>query len=99
MKRARVANSSRWSVTIQMPAEVEAEGLSVVGDFNEWNPAKDPMKRRKDGTWARTLRLGPGTYRYRCVSDRGAWFNDATADGYEPSGLGQDNCLMILEAA
>ncbi len=98
MKRDRVAKSSKWSVTFEMPGEIEAQGLSVVGDFNEWNPAKDEMKRRKDGVWARRTRLDPGTYRFRYVSDQGAWYNDPAADGYEPSGLGEDNCLLILEA-
>ena len=98
MKRDRVAKSSKWSVTFEMPAGIEAGGLSVVGDFNEWNPAKDPMKQRKDGAWTRTIRLDPGTYRFRYVTDGGNWYNDEAADGYESSGLGADNCLLILSA-
>jgi hypothetical protein len=30
------------------------------------------------------------------VSDRGVWYNDPAAGGYEPSGLGKNNCLLIL---
>ena len=98
MKRDRVAKSSKWSVTFEMPAGIEAAGVSVVGDFNEWNPTKDPMKHRKDGTWARTIRLDPGTYRFRYLTDDGDWYNAETADGYESSGLGADNCLLVLAA-
>jgi 1,4-alpha-glucan branching enzyme len=98
MKRDRVAKSNKWSVTFEAPGEIAAEGLSVVGDFNGWNPEEDPMKQRKNGVWARTVRLLPGTYRFRYVSDQGTWYNDPAADGYEPSGLGGDNCLLILKA-
>ncbi len=81
-----------------MPGDIEPEALSVVGDFNGWDPEEDRMKLRKDSMWARTIRLLPGTYRFRYLSGRGAWHNDPAADGYEPSGMGQDNCLLILAA-
>jgi 1,4-alpha-glucan branching enzyme len=29
-----------------------AEAVSVIGDFNEWNPATNPMERAADGTWS-----------------------------------------------
>lgn len=99
MKRDRVGESAWWSVTFEMPGEIESDALSVVGDFNGWDPAAGQMKLRKDGMWARTLRLRPGTYRFRYVTGRGAWLNDPAADGYEPSGLGADNCLLQLATA
>ena len=98
MRKDQVAKSNRWSVTFEMPAEIEAATLSVVGEFNGWNPEAGQMKRRKDGIWARTIRLLPGTYRFRYVTDGGMWHNDPAADGYEPSRVGGDNCLLILPA-
>ncbi len=33
-----------------------ARSVSVVGDFNEWDPRRAPMTRRQDGVWEATLR-------------------------------------------
>jgi 1,4-alpha-glucan branching enzyme len=96
MKKDPVANSTKISVTFEMPAEIQAERLAVVGDFNGWDGSVTPMKRRKDGTWARTIRLAPGRYLYRIVADDSHWLNDGAADGYELSEFGEDNCVLIL---
>ena len=98
MKKEAIRNSSKVSVTFEMPADVEAQTLAVVGDFNEWKEDAAPMQRRKDGTWARTLRLEPGTYAYRYLADGARWLNDWNADRYEPSGLGDDNSVLVIEA-
>ena len=54
------------------------------------------MKQRKDGVWAKTLRLEPGTYCYRFLADGQVWHNDPAADGYQPSGLGEDNSVVVV---
>ena len=41
--------------------------------------------------------LAPGTYRFRYVVEGDQWLNDPAADGYEPSGFGQDNSILILD--
>lgn len=97
MRKDPVAKSTKISVTFEMPAEIQAESLSVLGDFNGWDATAGLMKRRKDGIWAKTIRMAPGTYRFRYLASDGAWYNDPTADGYEPSGLGEDNCILVAE--
>lgn len=97
MRKDPVANSTKISVTFEMSADIQAETLSVLGDFNEWDATAGLMKRRKDGTWAKTIRMAPGAYRFRYLANDGAWYNDPAADGYEPSGLGEDNCILIAE--
>lgn len=42
--------------------------VSVVGDFNNWDPRATPM-RHHGGTWDITLPLRPGRYRYSFVAD------------------------------
>jgi len=32
-----------------------ATSVSVVGEFNDWNPEADPLEREKDGLWARVV--------------------------------------------
>ena len=99
MKRDRVGKSVWWSVTFEMPGEIEAEALSVVGDFNGWDPEAGQMKLRKDGMLGQDDPRAPRRLSFSlCDGPRGAWHNDPAVDGYEPSGLGVDNCLLYLAA-
>ena len=96
MKKDPIANSTKYSVTFEAPAEIQADTLAVVGEFNDWEAVGAFMKRRKDGVWAKTLRLEPGTYSYRFLADGHVWHNDPAADGYQPSGLGEDNSVVVV---
>jgi 1,4-alpha-glucan branching enzyme len=96
VKKEAIANSDKRSVTFEL-AGVPADTVAVVGDFNKWDPASGVMKRRKDGVWTKAIRLAPGAYRFRYVADGDRWLNDPAADGYEPSGFGQDNSILMLD--
>ncbi len=39
--------------------------VSLIGDFNDWDPNEHMMNRSPDGTWWLTLPLEPGRYRYQ----------------------------------
>ncbi len=41
-----------------------AATVSVVGDFNQWNPSVMPLRRLTDGTWIADVPLTPGRYAY-----------------------------------
>ncbi len=51
------------------------ENLSLVGDFNNWNPEHDLMRKGRDGVFRLRLRLRPGEYVYKYVAD-GKWMLD-----------------------
>lgn len=51
------------------------ENLSLVGDFNNWNPEHDLMSKGTDGIFRLRLRLRPGEYVYKYVAD-GKWMLD-----------------------
>jgi len=53
----------------------EASVVSLVGDFNGWNPENDLLRRGTDGIWRLEKRLASGTYRYKFVVD-GQWLPD-----------------------
>jgi 1,4-alpha-glucan branching enzyme len=42
----------------------DAKHVSVVGDFNEWQPGAHPMKRQPDGAWMIQLHLCHGHHHY-----------------------------------
>jgi 1,4-alpha-glucan branching enzyme len=47
----------------------EAKRVSLVGDFNDWDPAATPMRRLPDGRWMATLDLHHGHHRYLFIVD------------------------------
>ena len=67
--------------------------ISLVGDFNNWNPENDLMQRGRDGIWLLTKRLRPGKYRYMYLVD-----GRGTPDLYNPnssSTISGDVCSLI----
>lgn len=47
----------------------EASHISIVGDFNDWNPDANPMMRQPDGQWLARLELKHGHHRYAFLVD------------------------------
>jgi len=47
----------------------QAQSVSLVGDFNKWNPAANPMKRMPDGAWLLMVELAHGHHRYAFLVD------------------------------
>ena len=47
----------------------EAKSVSVIGDFNEWNPEANPMKRHSDGSWQSSFPVPGGHHRYQFLID------------------------------
>ena len=45
------------------------ENVTLVGDFNGWNPAATPMRRTPDGRWMASLELPHGHHRYVFLVD------------------------------
>ncbi len=56
-----------------------ARVISLVGDFNQWNPENDLMTTAGRGVWTVKKRLLPGRYRYKFIVD-GNW----KVDVYNP---------------
>jgi 1,4-alpha-glucan branching enzyme len=46
-----------------------AKTVSLVGDFNEWNPASHLMKQMPDRAWLLTVELKHGHHRYAFLVD------------------------------
>lgn len=71
-----------------------ATAVSVVGDFNGWDPAATPMKKRKDGSWAATVRLATKrSWQYRFVIDGERWTEDPDNSETVPNPYGGSNAV------
>jgi 1,4-alpha-glucan branching enzyme len=57
----------------------DAKKVILMGDFNNWNPKKHPMKKDGNGMWTKTVMLFPGEYEYKFLVD-GEWKEDPQND-------------------
>ena len=70
MKKAYIKTKRVCRVTFEVQPERKAQTAALCGEFNSWNPAAHPMKRRKNGSFAVTLSLTAGQqYRFRYLLD------------------------------
>ncbi len=87
-------------VTFKLPPEVagSARQVSVVGEFNGWNPSATRMRRLKSGEFKATLDLEVGReYQFRYLLDDQQWTNDDDADRYVPAGIaGAENSVVVV---
>src|SRR5262245_36847609 len=82
-------------VTFQLPQEIEAKNVSLVGEFNNWDPTVTPLKKVK-GVWKTTLELEKGhEYQYRYLVNGQQWCNDFQADKYVPNNIDGDNSVVL----
>lgn len=54
-------------------------GVSLVGDFTDWETDRVRLEPTGDNRWEVKLKLPPGRYRYAYVTDEGNWLADADA--------------------
>jgi 1,4-alpha-glucan branching enzyme len=71
----------------------EAKEVQIAGDFNSWQPEKNPMKKTDEGSWQATIPLAKGTYRYRFIVD-GQWQHDPNNNSTEPNPYGDLNSVF-----
>lgn len=58
----------------------QAASVSLVGDFNDWDPARSPMRSAGGpGIWATVVQLAPGRYRYAFLVNGVEWRADPSA--------------------
>lgn len=76
-------------------AAPEAAAVYLVGDFNHWDDAKDKMRKSKDGTHKKSVKLKPGRYEYRFVVD-GQWWTDPGNENRCASPYGTDNSVLYV---
>lgn len=80
IKRSKLFGS-KTRVTFCLPADEPAGTVSVVGDFNDWEPGRHVLSLRRNGTRTVSVPLDPGTYKFRYLATGGVWLDDE--DGSE----------------
>jgi hypothetical protein len=74
----------------------QAAQVFIVGCFNEWNPATNPLERDSEGTWSCVLAIEPGEHEYRFIVD-GVWCDDPANMCRRWNEFGTQNCVLIIQ--
>jgi 1,4-alpha-glucan branching enzyme len=87
IKVAKPTSSGTVRVTFVLPAGEPAGAVSVVGDFNDWDPYAHPLRKRANGVRSAVVILPAGaTLRFRYLAQGGVWFDDDTAERRDGQG-------------
>lgn len=97
LKKNYSKTGSSCRVTFKVPAEIEADRVAVLGEFNEWSEDAHPMKKLKNGSFSVTLSVDAGQeYRFRYLLDDGRWINDEAPDQLVPNRFGGQDCVLSV---
>lgn len=99
IRREPLKSAGQVKVTFEFPLDVGDAPVSVVGDFNDWNPAATPLARRGEAMRASVVLDAGRRYAFRYLADGGRWFNDDAADDYQPNGFGGSDSVVDLTAS
>ena len=72
-----------------------ANRVTVVGDFNQWDPHASPLARSADGRWRMRVPMQPGRHEYAFVIDNHRWVTDPLAPQAPDLGFGRPNSVVL----
>lgn len=75
-----------------------AREVSLVADFNGWDPAANPLRPDRDGWWQTEVQLPAGSHQYAYLVD-GTTVTPADAEVTVADGFGGQNGLIWVEPA
>jgi hypothetical protein len=73
----------------------QAASVTLVGDFNDWDPARSPMQTAH-GVWATVVRLAPGRYRYAFLVNGVEWRADPSAPAAQDDEFGTPSSVVTV---
>lgn len=95
VKKQHLKSKPVCKVTFYSPAQIEAETVYLVGDFNGWSETETEMKKLKDGRFSVLLELEAGKeYQFRYLVNGRDWHNDWEADKYVANPFSGDNSVV-----
>ena len=95
LKKKFFKSKPTCQVTFELPEGIQAQKVSVVGDFNNWDENTDRMKKVKQ-VWKATVELDKDQeYQFRYLVNGTDWHNDDGADKYVPNNISGDNSVVV----
>ena len=79
IKTSKPGRDGTVRVTFALPIDDPGGAVSVVGNFNDWNPYSHPLRRRANQTRSAAVTVRAGsTLHFRDLGEGGVWFDDET---------------------
>ena len=74
----------------------QAASVALVGDFNDWDPARSPMRATHSGLWATIVPLAPGRYHYAFLVNGIEWRPDPAAPAALDDDFGSPSSVVTV---
>ncbi len=95
IKQISVKGTDEVKVSFVLGKAEPVGSVSVVGDFNEWDPLAHPLRPRSNGTRSVAVTLPKGRrFAFRYLAEGGCWHDDDSASVFEPNGAGGANGVI-----
>ena len=92
IKTTKAGHDGKVRVTFALPADEPGGAVSVVGNFNDWDPFAHPLRLRANRTRSAAVTVPVGsTLHFRYLAEGGVWFDDESVSSRE----GQDVALTV----
>lgn len=76
-----------------------ATRISLVGDFNDWDATRTPMRRAgSEALWTAVVPLAPGRYHYAFLVDGSRWLADPSAPVARDEDYGAPSSVVTVGA-
>ncbi len=95
IRRQELRGNDSVKITFVLPPDHAHGKTSVVGDFNDWDPYANPLRRRSNQTFstAITVRRGKRIH-FRYLGKDGQWFDEPDSDRFQATGQGTIDCVL-----
>ncbi len=87
-------SQKQWVELVYDPGNKVHKMVQAPGEFNGWTPSRAPLTI-KDGKWAASLLLIPGTYQYQFIVD-GKWMTDPANPDSVDNNMGAFNSVLVV---
>lgn len=90
------AEAGTRQILLQLASPASSR-VSVVGDFNDWDPSATPLRPTgRKGVWSVELRLKPGRYHYTFLIDGRRWERDPSESPAAGSDFGAPVSVLTV---